>query len=341
VKWEHRTQRRARPLLAVAGLLLAAASAACGAAPAPPAGVPTLTVGPSPAARAATATPTAVAPTPAAIPSATPGPATPTIPTDAQGFADPTFRKLWEASDRDIATGRVSRSWLWGPQPFAVKYEPYAQAPGGVRLVQYYDKSRMEINDPKGDRANQWFVTNGLLTSEMVAGRVQVGQDIFDNLEPAQVPVTGDLESPDPQTPRYADYTAIASARGGNRAPRQVGAAVTTRLARGGATEQVGKPPVAVKVTAYDDTLGHNLPDVFVDYFQGLKGQGLDWLFVTGYPISEPYWVTGRFGGETQTVLVQLFERRALTYNPRNKEGRQIEFANIGLHYYRWRYHDR
>jgi hypothetical protein len=40
-------------------------------------------------------------------------------------------------------------------------------------------------------------------------------------------------------------------------------------------------------------------------------------------------------------VLVQLFERRAQTYNPRNKEGWRVEFANIGLHYYRWRYHNR
>ena len=212
------------------------------------------------------------------------------------------------------------------------------RVPPGARIVQYFDKSRMEINDPGGDRTSPWFVTNGLLTAEMVAGRVQVGQDAFEALEPAQVPVAGDLESPDPQTPRYADFAAVASIGGTNRAPRQVGAAVTARFARGGATQQEARPPATVRIAAYDETLGHNLPDVFADYLRGLD---LDWLFVTGYPISEPYWVVARSGGEAQVVLVQLFERRALTYTPRNKAGWQVEWANIGLHYYRWRYHDR
>ena len=42
--------------------------------------------------------------------------------------------------------------------------EDYAGAPGGKRVVQYFDKSRMEINDPDSpDAGTIWFVTNGLL----------------------------------------------------------------------------------------------------------------------------------------------------------------------------------
>jgi hypothetical protein len=322
-------------LRGLSALLLPPLAVACGAPQAPSGAIPTLTVGPLPPRPTATGHATVAPLTPSPTVAISP---TPAIPTDAQGFADPAFRQLWEATDRAIAEGQASRSWLWGPKPFAVKQEPFDGAPSGVRLVQYFDKSRMEVNDPHADRADQWFVTNGLLTSEMIAGRVQTGPTTFETLEPAEVPIAGDLESPDQQTPRYSDFTNVASIANSNRAPQRLGSPVTARFNRGGATEVENKPPATVKIAAYDDTLGHNMADVFVDY---LRGVGLNWVFVTGYPISEPYWVVARGGGESQVVLAQLFERRALTYNPRNKEGWRVEFANIGLHYYRWRYHNR
>jgi hypothetical protein len=37
---------------------------------------------------------------------------------------------------------------------------------------------------------------------------------------------------------------------------------------------------------------------------------------------------------------LQCFERRCLTYTPDNPEGWQVEFGNIGRHYYQWRYED-
>ena len=37
-------------------------------------------------------------------------------------------------------------------------------------------------------------------------------------------------------------------------------------------------------------------------------------------------------------VLIQAFERRALTYVPTNPQGFQVEMANIGQHYFDWRY---
>jgi hypothetical protein len=39
-------------------------------------------------------------------------------------------------------------------------------------------------------------------------------------------------------------------------------------------------------------------------------------------------------------VLVQLFERRALTYNPANPAVTQVEMGNVGRHYFNWRYGD-
>ncbi|MCS7294561.1 MAG: hypothetical protein NZ761_04115, partial [Dehalococcoidia bacterium] len=65
------------------------------------------------------------------------------------------FFDTWARSDLPVAQGRVSRTWMWGPEPFTTPLrEPYAQAPGGSRLVQYFDKSRMEITDPAADRSS-------------------------------------------------------------------------------------------------------------------------------------------------------------------------------------------
>ncbi|MBN9391285.1 MAG: CAP domain-containing protein, partial [Chloroflexi bacterium] len=50
------------------------------------------------------------------------------------------------------------------------------------------------------------------------------------------------------------------------------------------------------------------------------------------------YWSTFNVGGQSKQVLVQLFQRRILTYTPSNPAGWQVEMGNIGLHYFNWRY---
>ena len=271
-------------------------------------------------------------------PTALPGSPTPTIPIDDEGFADPAYRALWERSDREVADGIVSRSWLWGsPVPSGVRQEPYQEAPDGQRLVEYFDKGRMEINNAMADPSSEWYVTSGLLTLELVTGRVQVGGDAFETLEPADIPVAGDLDRVDPSTPRYADYTSDRLDRTADR----TGESVTTQFQRGQGDLDI-TPPVPVMNAAYDDATGHNVANVFTSYFdEDLKEMELNSLFVMGHPISEPYWINVRSGGQQQLVLVQLFERRVLTYNPANPDGWKVEFGNIGLHYYRWRYHNR
>src|SRR5262249_955527 len=59
---------------------------------------------------------------------------------------------------------------------------------------------------------------------------------------------------------------------------------------------------------------------------------------VFGLPVSEPYWTRAVVGGTEKWVLVQLFERRVLTYTPSNVDPFKVEMGNIGQHYYRWRY---
>lgn len=293
--------------------------------------VPTMTPAPTP-------TPTSTVSSSQPNPESTPALASSSAALDAEGFADSAFRSLWQRYDGEVATGTVKRGWFWGqPVPFGAMQEPYAESPGGKRLVQYFDKGRMEINDPTADPTGEWYVTSGLLTLELVTGRMQVGSDSFDNRNPAQIPVTGDLDNPDPETPLYADYS-------GDRlspVPDRTGQPVITQFMHNQPDIQI-TPQSPVHIASYDAALGHNIPDVFVNYFdRDLSAMGLNWLYVMGHPISEPYWVNARFGGKSELVLVQLFERRALSFNPSNDSGLQIEFTNIGLHYYRWRYHDR
>src|SRR5438105_9816198 len=74
-------------------------------------------------------------------------------------FADRSFQQLWEYTDAPVAAGQVQRSWYWGHEPGSAQNEPYTGSKSGTRLVQYFDKARMEINNPHGDRNSQWFVT--------------------------------------------------------------------------------------------------------------------------------------------------------------------------------------
>ena len=63
-----------------------------------------------------------------------------------------------------------------------------------------------------------------------------------------------------------------------------------------------------------------------------------DWVAVTGFPIAPAFWVTVPVGGAPTAVMVQLFERRVLSYTPTNPAAFRVEMGNIGLHYFQYRY---
>jgi uncharacterized lipoprotein YddW (UPF0748 family) len=247
---------------------------------------------------------------------------------------DGAFGNLWNRTDQPVAQGRVGRSWMWGPANFGTGTERYAESPGGKRLVQYWDKSRMEITNPGGNRNDLWFVTNGLLTKELISGRAQIGNGAFANRAPAAVPVAGDPN--DPNSPTYASFNKLASLDGDRRAEPAVGATVAQTINRDGTlgfNQDLAR--YGVRNAAYNRELGHNIPNVFDSY---LKGLPLDWVFVLGYPVTEPYWATVRVGGQPKDVLIQVFERRVLTFTPSNPAQYRVEMGNVGQHYWRWRY---
>lgn len=254
----------------------------------------------------------------------------------AEDFADPAFQKVWEQSDKAVAERKVVRPWLWGEAPFASKQELYDE-PAGSRLVQYFDKSRMELTNPFADKNSPYYVTNGLLTKELVSGEMQVGNNRYLDGLPADIPVAGDNEA-NPACPTYTTFgkAGLVTLTGNDaRATDLTGQSVTATLNRVGTINNLRNTPAPVSYAYYNTDLGHNIPDVFWNWLNKLD---TDWVFAMGYPISEAYWSQVQVGGETKTVLIQLFERRVLTYTPVNAPEWRVEMGNIGRHYYQWRY---
>jgi hypothetical protein len=255
------------------------------------------------------------------------------------GFADPAFFERWQRTDQAVQDGVVSRSWVWG----AVRTEGVQeQTAGGTRLVQYFDKSRMEINDPNGDRGQQWFVTNGLLVREMIEGRVQIGAASYETRAPSDEVLAGDPRAVNPDVPGYAALGTHLASSGD-----QTGATVNQQLLHDGQLAEIS-PPAMVTLGNYQAATGHAIADVFWDYMHQsgpvwdgsgyVTGEVVDWLFAFGYPISEPYWVRTQVAGNDTWVLAQAFERRVLTYTPTNPPAYQVEMGNVGQHYHQWRY---
>lgn len=265
-------------------------------------------------------------------------------------FADPAFFNVWERTDALVAQGAVSRTWLWGPTAGPEKREPWTDSPGGTRLVQYFDKGRMEITNPSAPPTDPFFVTNGLLAVELIGGQAQTGPATYTPGTPANIPISGDRD--DPTAPTYASFRPVSNLPGADhRAPDATGQAVNQAITRDGTVGSLPAPrqDYGVRVAYYDPTTGHNVPDVFWTFLNSpgtvlVGGQVVPrrlfdpWFSLTGLPISEAYWSYVRIAGVNTEVLIQPFERRVLTYAPNNPDGFKVEMGNIGLHYLEWRY---
>ena len=249
-------------------------------------------------------------------------------------FASDPIPDIWAQVDSEQARSESGRSWIWGPSIRSATREPYLDSPGGQRAVYYFDKARMEINNPDASWDSIWYATSGLLIREMMLGRIQVGDSESINTAPADIPVTGDLNG-NPDSPTYAtlgDLTVLGGQEE-NRAENRVGESVRTTLDASGSIGTMMNPPVDATFAHYDDTLGFNVPDVFWDW---MNDQPLDWRYIVGHPVTGAYWVDTVIGGEERVVLVQAFERRVLTFNPANDPPWRIEAGNAGLHYRSW-----
>jgi hypothetical protein len=262
----------------------------------------------------------------------------------AQTITNDAFRRVWTRQDYPVQQQLTGRSWTWGPQPISdTLREPYAESPESARTVQYFDKSRMEINDPTADVNASWYVTNGLLPIELMTGRMQLGNTSFEFHGPARVSAIGD---PD-QFPTYADLLPLYQSPGLVN-PGDLGKPATGFLNPDGhisGFNDYAGDPATILVRGENN---HGVAKAFVDFMgqrglvtengQNRMGQVYDPLFVFGLPVTGAYWVKTKVGGKEVPVLFQVFERRVLTYNPANPPAFRVEMGNVGQHYHLWRY---
>ncbi len=234
----------------------------------------------------------------------------------ATTFADPKFQTRWQA-------GEAITPNFWGPLPLAKdgQQEEYKEVSGGKRQVQYFDKGRMELTNGA--------VTNGLLATEITKGQLQTGDATFQAKPSPSVAIAGDPDNPGPT---YAQLSGKGKALF-DAAPKQTGNYAQAVVSSAGdiSVSNAGPTPAAT-FAAFDDATKHNVPKAFADY-RDKAG-----LATIGLAISEPFATTVKVGGQPKQVLVQVFERRVLTYTDTNPDAFKVEMGNIGAHYYQWRY---
>ena len=255
-----------------------------------------------------------------------------------------TVESIWERSDGPVLRGELNRAWTWGPEPISSATEFYPDSPTGTRTLVYYDKGRLDILDANADTSGEWYAVGGLLVHELLAGRIQLGDEVFVARPTPDIPLTGDYNQPNPVT--YATLAPFTSAwqvglegsdpaLGGQRSvSHRTGEVAMAYLGGDGRLIPNSVLDSTVRLGKYDATTGHNIADVFVDWN---ASQPYPTLYLLGHPISEPYWIESVIGGNAERVLIQAFERRVLTYRPQNPDGRKVESANAGNHYRAWR----
>ncbi len=263
------------------------------------------------------------------------------------------FENKWVEQDRLVGKAGVERFYTWGPAVAgaeAIKGENYVESPNGQRLVQYFEKGRMEINQPFTNGS----VTTGLLVRDLVTGQRQDGDNTFLSLPSSQTQVAGDDVAVNPTAPVYASFKNIITfgTPDANSKPSSISKPINDFIDKAGTISTI-TPPEPLTIGAYQGETGHNIAKVFED-FKNLRGATTEpisgarlenqpvytanpTINVFGYAVTEPFWVKTKVAGVERTVLVQLFQRRVLTYNPA-LSGQKVEMGNLGQHYYKWRY---
>lgn len=271
--------------------------------------------------------------------------AIPLLNAGAQQPATVNFARTWDRTDKPVSDLAVNRTWIWGPLGISAGIvESYADAPGGQRLVQYYDKARMEVpTEPEVGPESPWYVTTGLLPIELMTGRLQLGDDLFQQHAPAQINVAGDPS--DESAPTYAEMAGLM-----NAPARPTGQVIIATVDDSGGSGSDDRFASFGVTAAYDvPETGHTVASVFWDFMNSSGPISVDGELTTGplfqdpffgfgFPVTEAYWSTIELAGEPTDILIQVFERRVATYTPDNPEGWRVETGNTGLHYYQWRY---
>lgn len=243
----------------------------------------------------------------------------------ASTFADSQFRTQWQA-------GEAAAPNFWGPLENARDGTMEQYAGPGSRLVQYFDKARMELTGGS--------VTAGLLTVELKSGKRQVGDTAYEQNSPAQAVLAGD---PGSSGPTYADLAKLPEHRDITAQTPAVYKFNDDRTFTLLSIDEEKKyvPAFGSDLYALEDPSGRYGQLVygpFQAFIKRLIGAGIPVAQTPGYAISPIIVADVPIGGRVGTIFIQAFERRVLTYDPGNPAEFRVEFGNIGRHYYQWRY---
>jgi hypothetical protein len=154
------------------------------------------------------------------------------------------------------------------------------------------------------------------------------------------------------EAPTYASFRRlvyIPEIGQNERSTDRTGQAIVQCLEISGTVRSCNAPE-SIQYGTFIQETGHNIAAPFWQFMassgpvlengQLVQGRVFDWVSAMGFPIAEPFWVTTKLNGQSKQVLVQLFQRRVLTYTPGNPAGFLVEMGNVGQHYYLWRYNN-
>ncbi|HEX2035336.1 MAG TPA: hypothetical protein VHS99_14250 [Chloroflexota bacterium] len=176
----------------------------------------------------------------------------------------------------------------------------------GGRFAQYFEKGRMEDHTGESNDPN-WQFQYGLLVDELQTSR-------------STIAIGGEISTLD-----YAKVNALAQEEARVQPPANF---------RGG-TMANGDGSVFVPYSqALQPAPGHNVSPIFWPYMNRADLFPGGWLHDIGLPMTEaiPAVVTKGTLANRQ-ILVQVFQRTILTYDPMNPTDFQVERANVGTDY--------
>ncbi len=234
--------------------------------------------------------------------------------------SDP-FHVRWMQADGSVGSN-AARSWLWGPSVLFTTDETGSN--NIMQRVQYWDKGRMEASG--SDLSDPWAMTGGLVGRELLHAQ-------------ARLPIVGD-DDPllNPVAPTYADLSPWLT-----DAMLPLLGPVDTLLSPTGTPillpDLAAAYPETHPVVATGEPF--SIPQVFWDLLTSIETEtATSWIVPIGHPLGEPAWTLAMIDGQIYEVLVQVYERRILTYTPRNPPDWRVELGNAGRHAYMWRYTD-
>jgi hypothetical protein len=199
----------------------------------------------------------------------------------------------------------------------------YLKAPNGkyVELAVY---ERAAFTVFRGKPARQ------IVSAVLSSGRIQVEMAEFVQLPESTVraflklPIAGEGGA---ETPSVEAMDRLLTADGAKAV--DAGWSMADKMLNADGTLSVPDPKLNITPLTLrqpDATTGHRVPEAMGTGLQKLFGEKL--LENAGLPLGPAVWVQARINGAVKPVVVQVFERMIVTYNPSNDENNRVQ---VGL----------